>query len=226
MPEGFVHVPLNDIDALDAALDDTVAAVLLEVVQGEGGVWPADRGVPRGGRANVSRARRAAHARRGPDGVLPHGSRLRPPGVRHDAGRRHACQGDGQRPARSARSSRATRSPRRSQPGDHGSTFGGGPVVVCGRARDDRRARGRAARRERVSDAGRRSARDCTRSASDRRDRPRCVVPASWSACTLEHAGRPATSRGTCSRAGIVVNHIGADILRFLPPLVCGTLRD
>ena len=42
MPEGFRHVALNDIAALDAAIDTTVAAVLLETVQGEGGVVVAD----------------------------------------------------------------------------------------------------------------------------------------------------------------------------------------
>jgi acetylornithine/succinyldiaminopimelate/putrescine aminotransferase len=41
LPEGFRHVAWNDLDALEAALDDTVAAVLLEAVQGEGGVNPA-----------------------------------------------------------------------------------------------------------------------------------------------------------------------------------------
>lgn len=41
MPEGFKHVVFNDINALDAAVDTSVAAVLLEVVQGEGGVIPA-----------------------------------------------------------------------------------------------------------------------------------------------------------------------------------------
>jgi acetylornithine aminotransferase len=40
--EGFIHVPFNDIEALKAAMDDTVAAVMLEPVQGEGGVIPAD----------------------------------------------------------------------------------------------------------------------------------------------------------------------------------------
>ncbi|MCP5028866.1 MAG: aspartate aminotransferase family protein [Actinomycetia bacterium] len=44
LPEGFRHVALNDIDALAAAIDPTVAAVLLEPVQGEGGVNPADIG--------------------------------------------------------------------------------------------------------------------------------------------------------------------------------------
>jgi acetylornithine/N-succinyldiaminopimelate aminotransferase len=40
LPEGFRHVAWRDIDALAAALDPSVAAVLLEPVQGEGGVNP------------------------------------------------------------------------------------------------------------------------------------------------------------------------------------------
>ena len=41
LPEGFRHVAWNDLDALGSALDPSVAAVLLEPVQGEGGVNPA-----------------------------------------------------------------------------------------------------------------------------------------------------------------------------------------
>ena len=41
MPEGFVHVPFGDIDALAQAVDGSVAAVLVECVQCEGGVIPA-----------------------------------------------------------------------------------------------------------------------------------------------------------------------------------------
>jgi predicted acetylornithine/succinylornithine family transaminase len=41
LPEGFRHVAWDDLDALSAALDPSVAAVLLEPVQGEGGVNPA-----------------------------------------------------------------------------------------------------------------------------------------------------------------------------------------
>ncbi len=50
LPEGFRHVAWDDLDALDAALDPTVAAVLLEVVQGEGGVQPASRAFLEGAR--------------------------------------------------------------------------------------------------------------------------------------------------------------------------------
>jgi len=38
---GFVHVPYNDIDALRKAVDGDTAAVILEAVQGEGGVHVA-----------------------------------------------------------------------------------------------------------------------------------------------------------------------------------------
>jgi acetylornithine/LysW-gamma-L-lysine aminotransferase len=38
---GFSHVPYNDIAALEAAVNDQTAAVILEPVQGEGGVYPA-----------------------------------------------------------------------------------------------------------------------------------------------------------------------------------------
>lgn len=43
LPGGFSHVPFNDIAALEAAIDGTVAAFLIEPVQGESGVKVADR---------------------------------------------------------------------------------------------------------------------------------------------------------------------------------------
>jgi len=39
---GFTHIPYNDQEALKAAVTDKTAAVILEVVQGEGGVRPGD----------------------------------------------------------------------------------------------------------------------------------------------------------------------------------------
>ena len=38
---GFIHVPYNNVEALDKAVNEETAAVILEVVQGEGGVYPA-----------------------------------------------------------------------------------------------------------------------------------------------------------------------------------------
>ena len=42
LPKGFTQVPYNDLDALKAAIDDETAAILLEPMQGEGGVTPGN----------------------------------------------------------------------------------------------------------------------------------------------------------------------------------------
>ncbi|XPV77799.1 MAG: aspartate aminotransferase family protein [Desulfovibrio sp.] len=39
-PEGFTHVPAEDIKALKAAANDKTAAIMVEVIQGEGGIRP------------------------------------------------------------------------------------------------------------------------------------------------------------------------------------------
>ena len=40
LPEGFVTVPFGDLEAMKAAMNDRTAAVLIEMIQGEGGVKP------------------------------------------------------------------------------------------------------------------------------------------------------------------------------------------
>jgi acetylornithine/LysW-gamma-L-lysine aminotransferase len=40
---GFSHVPYNNIEALEKAVTDETAAFIVEVVQGEGGIYPADK---------------------------------------------------------------------------------------------------------------------------------------------------------------------------------------
>jgi acetylornithine/N-succinyldiaminopimelate aminotransferase len=52
---GVIHVPFGDIDSVAARLDDTVAGVLVEPVQGEGGVLPAPPGF-------LEQLRRLTHA--------------------------------------------------------------------------------------------------------------------------------------------------------------------
>jgi len=42
LPQGFVHVPLHDVPALEAAVNTKTAAIMLELVQAEGGVIPVD----------------------------------------------------------------------------------------------------------------------------------------------------------------------------------------
>jgi LysW-gamma-L-lysine/LysW-L-ornithine aminotransferase len=56
LPIPAEHVPFNDPDALEAAIDDGTAAVVLEPLQGEGGIHPADA-------AFLQRAREVSEAR-------------------------------------------------------------------------------------------------------------------------------------------------------------------
>jgi len=51
LPAGFTHVPLNDLAALQQAIDDETAAIMLEPIQGEGGVHIANEGYLRDVRA-------------------------------------------------------------------------------------------------------------------------------------------------------------------------------
>lgn len=43
LPPGFKTVPFNDLVAMEEAITDKTAAIMLEPVQGEGGVYPASR---------------------------------------------------------------------------------------------------------------------------------------------------------------------------------------
>jgi acetylornithine/N-succinyldiaminopimelate aminotransferase len=43
LPEGFVHLPFNDLKAFENAVDEKTAAILVEPLQGERGVMPASK---------------------------------------------------------------------------------------------------------------------------------------------------------------------------------------
>ena len=47
---GITHVPFNDLDALKAAISDKTCAVVLEPIQGQGGVLPAEQAYLQGAR--------------------------------------------------------------------------------------------------------------------------------------------------------------------------------
>ncbi len=48
VPQGISHVPFNDLEALKAAMSDKTCAVVMEPIQGEGGIIPADAEFARG----------------------------------------------------------------------------------------------------------------------------------------------------------------------------------
>ncbi len=126
---GVRFVPYNDIAALDAAVDETVGLVLLEPVQGEGGVHPAAPGYLRAA-AEIAHARGAVLAL---DEIQTGFGRT---------GTMFACEQDGVAPdllclAKSiagglpmgalAFGPHVESFP----PGAHGSTFGGNPLVCA-----------------------------------------------------------------------------------------------
>jgi len=129
LPRGFLHVPYDDVDAVEDAVDAGTVAVLMEPIEGESGITPMSDDTLRGLRALCDRhdlllmldeiqtgmgrtGRWWAHQHAGivPDvmavakglgGGLPIGAALAAP--RADV----------------------------LEPGEHGSTFGGGPLVTA-----------------------------------------------------------------------------------------------
>jgi acetylornithine/LysW-gamma-L-lysine aminotransferase len=129
LPPGTRFVPYNDVAALEAAVDETVGLVLLEPVQGEGGVHPAAPGYLRA-------AAEIAHTR---------GALLALDEVQTGFGRTgamFACEADGVAPdllclAKSIAGGLPMGalafgpSVESFPPGAHGSTFGGAPLVCA-----------------------------------------------------------------------------------------------
>jgi acetylornithine aminotransferase len=220
LPPGFSHVPLNDITALDDALDETVAAFMLEVVQGEGGVWPASP-------EYLAAAERLCRER----SVLFVLDEVQTGFFR--TGPAFAHQAFGLTPdivtlakamanglpigAVVAREEVAAAF----RPGDHGSTFGGGPVVCAAG-----RATIAALEAERLGERAIESGAYLQSSLAALAEGAGAISGVRGAglmvACSLSRPVAAEISALALAR-GCVVNHIGADILRFLPPLVCGS---
>jgi acetylornithine/N-succinyldiaminopimelate aminotransferase len=127
---GFVVVPRDDAEALDAAVGEQTAAVLLEPVQGESGIWPLADEVVRTARAACDRVGAALvfdeiQCGMGRTGTLWAYEQL---GLKPDALTTAKALGGGM-PIGAL-----VTSPQLADvlaPGDHGSTFAGGPVVAA-----------------------------------------------------------------------------------------------
>ncbi len=63
MLPGFRSVPLNDVAALRDAVGERTAAVLIEPIQGESGVYPVSEEALLAARAGLRRGRGAADPR-------------------------------------------------------------------------------------------------------------------------------------------------------------------
>ncbi|MDX2826518.1 ornithine--oxo-acid transaminase [Streptomyces ipomoeae] len=128
---GFRVVPYNDLAALEAAIDDTTAAVLIEPIQGEAGVMIPDDGYLRGVRDLTRRTGCLFIADEIQSGLGRTGRTL---AVEHedvlpDAVLLGKALGGGIVPVSAVVARREVLSVLR--PGEHGSTFGGNPLAAA-----------------------------------------------------------------------------------------------
>ena len=217
MPPGFRHVPWNDLDALRAATDEGTVAVLMEPVQGEGGVNEPAEGYLRGVRdwcderglllildeiqTGVGRTGALwAHEREGvePDvmcvakglaGGLPIGAVL----------------------AREALAGHLV-------PGDHGTTFGANPVTA---------AAGAAVLRHILDNdvlgAARRASERLTARLRAMEDRLPAVTEVRGRGLLLDvslSAEIAPDVVAACRERGLLVNNVRPDRIRLMPPLI------
>jgi acetylornithine/N-succinyldiaminopimelate aminotransferase len=220
LPEGFDHVPLNDIAALDAAVTASTCGVLLEVVQGEGGVHPCA--------PEYLAAVRAMCDERGVLLVLDEvqtGLYRTGPVFAHQA---HGVRPDVMCLAKSLANGLPIgaivaygEAADAFAPGDHGSTFAGGPVV-CAAAR----ACLGALAQEKLGE-------NATRTGAYLRAGLTALGQATGHVSEVRGVGLMNAVELTAPVAaevaaallgrGLVVNSIGTNAIRMLPPLVCTT---
>lgn len=215
---GFMHVPLNDVEAMAAAVGPDTCAVLLEPVQGEGGVFPCDE-------SYLAEVRRLCSER----DVLLIFDEVQCGCFR--TGPAFAWQGYGVRPdvmtlakgiANGLPAGAVMASGSAAEalaPGDHGSTFGGGPVIAAaalatlGALEDERLGQNAERTGAALQDALRRLAAE-TGSITEVRGRG-LMIAAELTAPVAQQVA------AACLERGIVLNAIGDSTLRLLPPLVC-----
>lgn len=216
LPPGFRHVAFNDLAAAEAAIGPATCAVLVEPVQGEGGIVPADR-------AYLEGLRRLCDER----GALLIFDEIQCGIAR--TGRMFAWEHYGVRPdiitlakglggglpigAVLARPEVAAAF----APGDHGSTFGGNPVACAAAAAVLETVLGEdlAGRAARVGDHFRRRLLELAA-------RYPFIVEVRglglMLGIQLSFPGRALVDR--CREEGLLINCTNDVVLRFLPPLV------
>ncbi|MBV8195524.1 MAG: acetylornithine transaminase [Candidatus Dormibacteraeota bacterium] len=215
LPRGFVHVAYNDPSAIEAAIDDATCAVLLEPIEGESGVHPLDPGV-------LLELRRICDERN----ILLILDEIQTGMGRTGAWWAH--QRDGAAPdvmttakglAGGVPIGAILASPRADvlAPGDHGSTFGGGPlacaagVAVMRTIADD----GLIEHAAEIGDYLAESVMSLAGLAPIERVRGRGLMLGV--ALTEDVAPRVVTA---ALEHGVIVNAVGQRTIRMLPPLV------
>lgn len=215
---GFSHVPLNDIEALAAAVTAGTCAVLLEPVQGEGGVYPCDPGYLRAVRTLCDERDVLLIFDEVQCGCYRTGTPFAWQGydVRPDVITLAKALANGLPIGVVMASGSAAEA---FSPGDHGSTFGGGPVVCAAAlatlgALEDEALGDNALTAGAAIIGGLHALADRIGRVAEVRGRGLML------AVELEEPNAKAVA-SSCLQRGVVVNAIGDRTVRLLPPLVC-----
>ena len=213
LPEGFRHVAWNDLDALESSLDPSVAAVLLEPIQGDGGVIPATAEYFRGVRRICDERGILFMVDEVQTGLGRTGKwfGFQHFGVQPDVVTMAKALGNGVPiGACWARADVATAF----EPGDHATTFGGQPLAA---------GTARAVLNEMIKlDVPTLSARAGSRLMDSLRDIPGITDVRGFGlliAAQLEEGHDAKAVANACLDAGLVVNAVTPTALRFAPPL-------
>jgi predicted acetylornithine/succinylornithine family transaminase len=216
LPEGFTHVPFNDLGALMSAVTGNTCAVLLEPIQGEIGVQVAEIDYLRGARRLCDDAGALLILDEVQSGMGRTGTFLahEPYGIVPDIATMAKGLANGL-PIGAILTSEEVGAA--FQPGDHGTTFGGGPVpCAAGVAtlqvlREEGLLKNARERGEQLR-LGLRELADSKGLAAEVRG------SGLMTAIEFEEPLAEELTRD-CLRERLIVNDIGRHIVRFLPPL-------
>lgn len=217
LPQGFNHLPYGDLDAAKKAINARTAAILVEPIQGEGGVKPAPKGFLKGLRELADQ----------------HGVLLLVDEIQTGVGRTGKFFGyewEGIRPdAISMAKALGNGLPigamlcreevgRVMTPGSHGSTFGGNPVacaaanVVVQMVSDPRMLQSVAEKGEYLLTQARKMKERLGNRVTAVRGQGLLF------GCELAEPAGPAMNR--CRELGLIVNLAGEKTLRMAPPFI------
>lgn len=217
LPAGFVHVAFNDVSAINDTVDEQTCAVILELIQGESGIYPATRDYVD---AVVARCRetgallivdeiQTGMGRTGRMFSYEHYG-IRPDIVTVAKGLAGGLPVGACLATEEAASGFA--------PGDHGTTFGGGPLICAGAL----------AVLEEYEASG------LVNAAAAKGDffRARLAECGALSGAIAEVRGmglmigiqlhKPVAQqvKAVCLERGYLVNSVGTSVIRLLPPLI------
>ncbi|MEO6205143.1 MAG: acetylornithine transaminase [Mycobacteriales bacterium] len=217
LPGPVAFIPYGDVEALRAAVDDTTASVILEPVLGEAGVIVPPSGFLRAAREICDDSGALLHLDEVQGGIGRAGdwlsSSVVEPGVHGDVVTLAKGLGGGL-PIGAVGASGAAASAL--QPGDHGTTFGGNPVV-CAAALAVLETVENEGLLARATELGDRLAESISDLAHPLIDQVRGV--GLWRGIVLREPCATAVEQAA-REAGFLINAPASDVLRLAPPLV------